>query len=789
MEKTPPRQWDLPSALLMLMAVLFSAWRLQTAGWVEGLGQVRNAAVSAYLLGLALGYSRYQKRGVTVLTLGYTGAILTWQLLGTIEFNPDQTQLLDKLTILFGRLFTDIGELLAGRDVEDQFFVIALFCLPYWFASLYGGFQLTRHANFLGAVLPNGILMFIIHANHYTVRDYTWMFSIYLFLALVLLSRLKYLSDRRKWTQARVQVSSESGLDIANTAITAATVLLLLVWSTPYILPASAAGREFWRNTYGEVFPPGRFDNIFASVDKEKQPTARNFQTDLLLGSRTPQSDLVIFRVYAPNSAADFPRLYWRGQVYDHYENGHWQTTGGGEERRESTNGDIPIPDEGHRRRLGFTFDVLAEQQSVIYTPAQPVWVNHDAIVLRTSLPGDGEDSVELLDVMAMRASPALEAGDLYRSGALLANPTIPELRAAGQAYPDWVKEKYLQLPEGFSPRIRALAAEIAKPYDNPFDQASAITDFLRSEIEYNSAVYIPNDTDDPLEYVLFESRQGFCNYYATLEVLMLRSLGIPARLAVGYAQGEPNLQNSIYVVRERDLHAWPEVYFPEYGWVEFEPTGNQDPLQRPLARDEAPAPAPFANPALQQPFEEEDQPPAPNLPDEEEASAKAWQNGLASALPWLGGVFFILLGIVLTRRFAPNVTAASILKRAIERSGWSPPRWLAQWLVFVNRAPIERYFHSVNLSLHWMKRPQAVHITAAERAWVLKHILPSALDSIETLLREHQAQLFSPRGGNDTVARRAAWDILAKTLQRRVKIFILGYNYTEVQEPPRYPL
>jgi hypothetical protein len=109
--------------------------------------------------------------------------------------------------------------------------------------------------------------------------------------------------------------------------------------------------------------------------------------------------------------------------------------------------------------------------------------------------------------------------------------------------------------------------------------------------------------------------------------------------------------------------------------------------------------------------------------------------------------------------------------------------------VAFANRPEIERRFHSVNVGLKWMKRPQAPHITAAERAWILKHLVPLAAGSIETLLNEHQAELFTPRGGNTALARRAALDILYKTLQRRLKILILGYNYTEAQEIPRYLL
>jgi transglutaminase-like putative cysteine protease/predicted transporter len=757
----------------MLFAVLFSAWRLQSAGWTENLGHIRTIAVIGFGVGLALGYSRYQKRAVILLTIGYFLAISIWQLLGTITFDPEQTYLWDRLVILFGKLFTDLNELFAGRPVKDQFFVIVLMCFPYWFASLYSGYQLTRYANFLGTVLPNGVLMFIVHVYHYTTKDYTWMFGMYLFLSLLLLSRMKYREDRRKWAKERVQVSSESELDIINTTVAVATVLVMLAWVTPYTLPAIAAGKEFWRKTYGEVFPSSRFEKIFASVEKESQPKPRNFQQELALGIRTPQSDLVVFQVYVPSNANDFPRLYWRGQIYDRYENGHWLTTSQTETRRKSSNGDIEVPKGEFSKRLTFTFDVRVDGQTIMYTASQPVSVNHDSILLYSDLSEDDE----LLDIMAMRASPPLKAGDLYRNSSLIANPTIPDMRSAGQAYPEWVTEKYLQLPANFSPRIRSLAAEIAQPYNNPYDKTVAITSYLRREIEYAGVVYIPDGTVEPLEYVLFVSKKGFCNYSASAEVLMLRSLGIPARLAVGYAQGEPNLQDSIYIVRERDLHAWPEVYFPEIGWVEFEPTGNQQPLERPEERKETAIAAPIPNPNIPQVLPEEQEPLTPDRTDQEQTSALSWQNRVILVLPWLGGVFVVLLAVVLKRRFAPNVTAASVVKRVVERTGWTPPRWLSRWLLFAGHSVIEQHFQSINVSLWWMKRPQPVHATAIERARLLKTILPEASESIDILLNEHQSQLFSAHGGNETLSRRAAWDILRKSVRSRLKISILRYN------------
>ncbi len=768
----------------MLFAVLFSAWRLQTADWAEGLGQVRNVAVLGFALGLGLGYSKFKKQQVAFLIISYTIVILIWQLLGAISFDKDQTYLLDKIFILLARMFTALGELFAGRAVEDQFFVVALLCIPYWFASLYSGFQLTRHSNYLGTMLPNGVLMLIIHIYHYTSQDYTWMLGVYLFLALLLLSRLKYLADRRKWSKERVQVPSDSGLDITNTTVAAATVLILLAWGTPYILPSTTEGKEIWREVYGQIFPQDSFKNVFASVEKENQPKARNFRPELALGTQTPQGNSIVFQVYVPLEAKKFPRLYWRGQVYDYYEDGRWVTTSNSEVRQNPAKGDIPVPDTADRQRLSFTFDVMSSGQATVYIPPQPVWINQNTILLSSDVSNQtGEDAI--LDIMAVRTSPPLQEGDLYRVSSLLANPSAQELRLSGDEYPDWVQEKYLQLPEDFSPRIQALARQITAPYKTPYDKTVAVTNYLRKELEYTGVIYLPNEEVDPLEYVLFDAKRAFCNYYATAQVLMLRSVGIPARLAVGYAHGQPNIQKTLYAVREKDLHAWPEVYFPEYGWIEFEPTTNQEPIERPEREEVAPI-VPFGN----NPSEPQFKPDVeftpgqePDVPNGETASAEAWLGWLESLLPWLGGVFFILLTTVLKRRFTPKVTAASIMKQVIERSGWNAPRWLRRWLNFADQPVIQRHFHNVNLSLRLMKRPQPMHVTAAERAQILKGVLPEAAPAIDSLLNELQAELFTPKGGDERIARRAAQMILFKTVQSKLKIIILGYNYEGIKE------
>lgn len=775
MEKSRARWWDLPSAIFLFLTVLFSAWRLQSTDWVEGLEHVRNVALLGLIIGLALGQSAFQKRGVIFLSIGYMLVIFIWQWFGYMEFSKEESYIGDRLLILAGRLLTGMSEFAAGRPVKDPLFFLALLYIPYWFTALFSGYQLTRHANALASVLPGGILMFIIYLNHYTTRDYSWLFGAYLFAAILLLGRIKYNADRIKWKEQRVQISAESSMDINNAIMVCAAVLILAVWIAPYTLPYNTEARKAWQKVSANWFSENdQIDNMFAAVKKDNVPSSDFYRNELALGTRATQSEAIAFLAYTPLAARDFPRLYWRGRVYDRFEEGRWQTSELENAKYIPQDGDLHIPDTTQRFNLNFSFSVYIKGQTILYSAAQPIWTSHPASIAHAVIQGENAGD-EKMDIVALQASPYLEAGETYHTNALLANPTIPQLQEAGQEYPEWVTEKYLQLPTDFSPRIQALALDLATDLSNPYDQAAAITNYLRSNIEYAPLVSFPEGTEDPLEYFLFESKKGFCNYYASAEVLMLRSIGIPARLAVGFAQGEPNLQNTFYTVREKDAHAWPEVYFPDFGWIEFEPTGNQEPVNRPLEREDSAAPdlGSITPPELEALEQEEPQ----FIPPVEQQPA-----GLSRAhtiqLSLFGG-FCVLLVIVffVRRRYAPNMQTVMILKSVVERNGWETPAWLNRWTLWANLTPIQKYFHSVNISLRWMNAQQAVHITPLERASILRELIPAASESIETLLREYQSTLFSKRRGNARFARSAAWNILYQTLYARLKIFILGYN------------
>jgi hypothetical protein len=272
------------------------------------------------------------------------------------------------------------------------------------------------------------------------------------------------------------------------------------------------------------------------------------------------------------------------------------------------------------------------------------------------------------------------------------------------------------------------------------------------------------------IEWFLFEGKQGYCNYYATAEVLMLRSVGIPARLAVGYARGDKSRDGLVYTVRNENAHAWPEVYFVGYGWVEFEPTANQDPLERPEAAVSNQPTQPVATVVPQGPnavpdIQLED---SQNTPAKRTSLLKTIAPYLATA-GWSLAVILLVAGIVrLNRRIPLARTAAGYVLNTTEKHGLPIPRWVKRTALYILLDPIERSFNAVNLSLRWLGKSPALHYTPADRAAALTRLLPEASEEIAILQREHQASLYSPRAGDGSITRLASRRLLLKALRAK---------------------
>lgn len=148
------------------------------------------------------------------------------------------------------------------------------------------------------------------------------------------------------------------------------------------------------------------------------------------------------------------------------------------------------------------------------------------------------------------------------------------KLMAASADYPADITDRYLQLPDEFPQRVRELAESLTADAKNAYEKAVAIKMYL-AKIPYSLKIEAPPPEADGVDYFLFTQKSGYCVYFASAMAVMLRSTGIPARMVVGFLPGQHDAEQHRYIIRDRDYHAWTEVYFPGYGWIKFDPTPN----------------------------------------------------------------------------------------------------------------------------------------------------------------------------------------------------------------------
>lgn len=177
-------------------------------------------------------------------------------------------------------------------------------------------------------------------------------------------------------------------------------------------------------------------------------------------------------------------------------------------------------------------------------------------------------------DVEAVFQGTTLDGG--YRITGLASTASPEQLAAASTDYPGWVRDRYLQTSDTVTDRTRELTREIVGEETNPYRQSVLIEQWLRNNITYDLEVGLPPKGQDLVDYVLFDYQYGYCEHYASAMTVMLRTLGIPARVVVGYSPGQRDTATGGFLYRQQNAHAWVEAFFPGYGWIPFEPTANR---------------------------------------------------------------------------------------------------------------------------------------------------------------------------------------------------------------------
>jgi transglutaminase-like putative cysteine protease len=284
------------------------------------------------------------------------------------------------------------------------------------------------------------------------------------------------------------------------------------------------------------------------------------FSTFVDLRLRGVLDDRLVLRVRSTHPAL------WRGLAFDTYTGQGWRMSEGAVDEFTSDQvriaprlgGDEPWP--AGSEQVVQTFYVEADQPNVIFAAYRPV-----EVYFPTGLLG--------VDRYAGLRSPVrLEPGMVYSVISRVPSPTPALLARDHGEIPASVRDRYLHLPP-VPDRVRRLAYELAADSGSPYGKAVAVARYLRACCAYTlQAPPLPPGAD-AVDDFLFRTRQGSCEAFSSALAVLLRAVGVPARLVTGYTTGTYNRFTGYYEVRNSDAHAWVEVYQPGVGWVAVDPT------------------------------------------------------------------------------------------------------------------------------------------------------------------------------------------------------------------------
>jgi hypothetical protein len=304
----------------------------------------------------------------------------------------------------------------------------------------------------------------------------------------------------------------------------------------------------------------------------------------------------------------------------------------------------------------------------------------------------------------------------VYTITSYVSNAAAEDLRRASAVYPAWT-DYYRRLPQDLPQPVRELARQLTEGMDNPYDRAVAIQEYLR-RLEYTFEIEpVPANTDG-VSFFLFQQRKGYCDYFASAMAVMLRSIGIPSRVVVGYVLTTPDTVNpNGFVVTGEDAHSWPEAYFPGYGWVEFEPTPARTLTPRPDETLGLPGGIGGGEGASE---------------DSETGGIISEDTPLAFPVPETRDEWFISPQTLMT------IVAAGV--------GLFFLFWLAWWRSLIGLSyPAQVYEQMVRLG-GWLRVPALAHQTPSEYARRLKRVLPNGSDDVDHVTRTYNAMRFGRR-------------------------------------------
>jgi transglutaminase-like putative cysteine protease len=583
---TPGEGWF--SLLLLTIAVYCVVFSIISANWVSNSYILLLSTAIGLLLGLGIAKIQRFPQAILHLAAVLVGHWLSIWLTSVFAFHISWLLLLENLRSVISGGFTT-----TTSTNSEMVFLFYLTFLSF-FLGYFGAWLIYRaRLPWLVALVYCAIML--VNLN-YIKQDLIYLVIIMLGALILLIARIQLVNQLAQWTHEGLYTDRVWLQNITRQFVQVGaffTLIILLIASILPIMAQSASGNNLWNNldnawaniTHGQLSlsSPGTLFQPF-------QPPA-NFFGDQL--SITGNVSLPTGEVLYYTSGAKSQSQYLEGFTYDNFDGHTWISTTSNVGQPFDASAQLPIDAPGNFNQVTTTVTIVNPPQGTkqyLYAPSQPASFNVPTTLYGTSIITAWTQQNPLTRQEGYQVTSNISAATAQE---LLAVPFPQDNRNLWSNDPNFtmLNQFYLETPSDLPSSVQTTLQQWTRGSTNVYTAMKNLESHLSDTAQFRYSVTNPAvPTNVDAVAWLLQTHQGYCTYYATAMTIMARKLGIPARIVNGFTQGRFDLQRKVWVVNGEDAHSWVQVYFPGFGWINFDPTPGFSVTNGPT---EQPSPAP----------------------------------------------------------------------------------------------------------------------------------------------------------------------------------------------------
>jgi transglutaminase-like putative cysteine protease len=546
-------------------------------------GMLPGTAFVAILVGTIFSKSEFPDEILHPLALLGGAAGVFYAIARSIPDLPPDATLDERLFDLVTQIVRWFEVVSSGSQATNNLLFLLLLALIAWVIGYFGAWAVFRARSAWWPVTMSATALTLVLANFPDL--FTYML-VQLVGAMLLVGRVNLEARRAVWESAGLRQSGSLAGRAFRLSLALALALVALAWIAPTVLASRAISQSLGRSSRPWEEAQTEFNRLFGGLQAQNEASLSGFSRAMTLHGSFHLADTPVLQIRSPRPE------YWRVIVYDRYTGHGWLSSDPIDQRALPSGSDVLRPSDQKRIEVDQTVQVLEPRGNYLVGAAQPFRFNRPVNAQAyADAPGGGVDLVSATSIRPLRP------GSSYAVASDVSDASAADLRSANQSYPAEVRQRYLSLPP-IPERVHQLALQLTTPEQDPYDKAVAVESYLRS-MPYTLDLPPPPSNRDAVDYFLFDAKTGYCDYFASSMAVMLRSVGVPARVVSGYATGERQ-DDGTFLVKDSNSHSWTEVYLPPYGWIPFEPSGSWPRFERGQGNTSASTPTPIPTPRTQ---------------------------------------------------------------------------------------------------------------------------------------------------------------------------------------------